>query len=313
MKKWFILLGALSLCACAGINKNTVSYQMSKYDQHIYYVIAAEGTDKTAAAANALAAMRRNIEQNVPNVDIAAQQVEDILANAKIGKVWRDKSSKNTKHYFALALLKRQTAETILQAPINQTDDQLGALSAQLQATENKFAGLRAAFAMEPLIAKRNVLQDLYIFLSAGHTGYETERFNAYKKLYNDRLAAVKVATVVKGEENVILLSHVTDALHQMGLGTVEAEDTAALLAVEVQAQVDGYQSERLKGLEWVAASAVVSLRDLQEKATFAQFNVNDRAGTSRRADSLRKSMEGIGEKAAAEITVRMMDYLKTK
>ena len=57
----------------------------------------------------------------------------------------------------------------------------------------------------------------------------------------------------------------------------------------------------------------MVSLRDLQEKATFAQFNVNDRVGTSRRADSLRKSMEGIGEKAAAEITVRMMDYLKTK
>ena len=235
------------------------------------------------------------------------------MANVSVEKIWRDKSSKEQKNYFALAVLKRQTAELILQVPANALDARLGALAAQLQATEDKFAGLRAAFSMQPLIEQRNVIQDVYVFVSETQAGYETQRFENYKKLYNDRLASVKVAAIVRGEENAVLLSLITDAVNQMGLSVVDSENAGALLSVEVDAQVDGYGSERLKGLVWAATSAAVSLRDLQAGTTFARFNVYDRAGTGRKADSLRKSMEGVGEKASAEIVKRMTDYLKTK
>lgn len=312
MKKLIILLGATVLCACAGVNKNTVSYQMGKYDQHAYYVVAGEGADKDAAAADALANMRGSFVQNVPDVQTLAQ-LNDLIANAKVEKIWRDKSRKDRKNYFALAVLKRQTAELILQAPADELDARLGALAARLQASEDKFAGLRAAFAMQPLIVRRNTVQDLYIFVSRDREGYETQRFENYKKLYNDRLASVRVAVLVRGEENAVLLSLITDAVNQMGLSAVGAEDSSALLSVEADARVDGYGSERLKGLEWAATSAAVSLRDLQAGTTFARFNVYDRAGTGRRADSLRKSMEGVGGKASVEIVKRLTDYLKTK
>ena len=312
MKKITVLLAALGLCACAGVNKNTVSYQMGKYDQKAYYVVAGEGADKEAASADALANMRQSFYQNVPDAkDIT--QINDIMANAVVDKVWRDKSSKDKKNYFALAVLKRQTAELILQVPANALDARLGALASQLQGTDDKFAGLRAAFAMEPLIKQRNVVQDLYVFVSENQSGYETERCDNYKKLYNDRLASVKVAAVVRGEENAVLLSLITDAVNQMGLSVVGPEDSSALLSVEADAQVDGYGSERLKGLIWASTSAAVSLRDLQAGTTFARFNVYDRAGTGRKADSLRKSMEGVGNKASAEIVKRLTEYLKTK
>ena len=312
MKKITILLAALGLAACAGVNKNTVSYQMGKYDQTIYYVVAGEGAEKELAAENALANMRQSFYQNVPaSKDL--EQIKDIMANVSVEKIWRDKSSKEQKNYFALAVLKRQTAELILQVPANALDARLGALAAQLQATEDKFAGLRAAFSMQPLIEQRNVIQDVYVFVSETQAGYETQRFENYKKLYNDRLASVKVAAIVRGEENAVLLSLITDAVNQMGLSVVDSENAGALLSVEVDAQVDGYGSERLKGLVWAATSAAVSLRDLQAGTTFARFNVYDRAGTGRKADSLRKSMEGVGEKASAEIVKRMTDYLKTK
>ena len=312
MKKITILLAALGLAACAGINKNTVSYQMAKYDQTIYYVVAGEGAEKDLAAENALANMRQSFYQNVPaSKDL--EQIKDIMANASVEKIWRDKSNKEQKKYFALAVLKRQTAELILQVPANALDARLGALAAQLQATEDKFAGLRAAFSMQPLIEQRNVIQDVYVFVSETQAGYETQRFENYKKLYNDRLASVKVAAIVRGEENAVLLSLITDAVNQMGLSVVDSENAGALLSVEVDAQVDGYGSERLKGLVWAATSAAVSLRDLQAGTTFARFNVYDRAGTGRKADSLRKSMEGVGKKASAEIVKRMTDYLKTK
>ena len=313
MKKLGIAIGVLWLCACAGVNKNTVSYQMSKYDPQDYYVIAGEGATKDAAAANARANMRQNILQNVPDVNVLTAQVDDLIANAKTGKVWRDTHANTSKHYFALAVLKRKTGEDILKGPANEWDARLGALAVQLQATEDKFAGLRAAFAMEPLIRQRNILQDLYSFISQGHEGYEAARFDAYKKAYNDRLAAVKVAAQVRGEENVLLLSRITDAINKMGLNVTEPHDETALLSVKVDSYVDGYGSERIKGLEWAATSATVSLADEQAGTTFARFNVHDRAGTSRKADSLRKSMEGVGDKATAEIVKRMTEYLKTK
>ncbi len=312
MKKLFAPLCALALCACAGINKNTVSYQMSKYDRQAYYVVPGEGADKETAFASALDNMRRSFVQNAPEArDLP--QLNDLTANAKEGKIWRDKSRKNEKNYFALAVLKRQTAEQILKAPADELDARLGALAAQLQSAEDKFAGLRAAFAMQPLIIKRNAVQDLYTFVSQNNEGYETQRFETYKRLYNDRLASVRVAAVVRGEENAVLLSRITDAVNKMGLSVTGPEDSSAILAVEADAQVDGYGSERLKGLEWAATSAAVSLRDLQAGTTFARFNVYDRAGTGRRADSLRKSMEGVGDKASAEIVKRLTDYLKTK
>ena len=313
MKKMFVLFGVLGLCACAAVNKNTVSYQMSKYDLQDYYVIAGEGTDKSAAAENALANMRQNIAQNVPDVNDLSQQVEDLLANAKIGKTWRDKNAGNAKKYFALAVLKRKTGEGVLQTTAEELDGRLGSLAGQLQTAQDKFAGLRAAFAMKPLLVKRNVLQDLYSFISQDHAGYEPARFDSYKKAYQDRLAAVKVIAQVRGEENMILLSRITDAVNQMGLTVAEPDDETALLSVEAEAQVDGYGSEKLKGLQWVSTSAAISLRDLQAGTTFARFNVQDRTGTGRQADSVRKSMQSIGDKASVEIVQRLNDYLKTK
>ena len=313
MKKLFVVLGVCGLCACSSVNKNTVSYQMGKYDQGIYYVVSGEGADKELAAENALENMRQNIVQNVPDVEFALAQVDDLLANAKTGKVWRDKSAKDTKRYLALAVLKREVAEDILQLPANELDGRLAVLSRKLDPDTDKFAGLRAAFSMEPLIVKRNVLEDLYIFVSRGHEGYETGRFDSYKKAYNDRLAAVKVAVSVQGEENALLRSRVTDALNGLGLSVAAPEDETALLAVEVDAQVDGYSSDRIKGLEWASTSAAVNLHDLQNNSTFSSFTVHDRVGTGRQSEALRKSMEGVGDKASAEIVKRLTEYLKTK
>ena len=314
MKKIIVLGSVLGLlCACAGMNKNTVSYQMSKYDQHIYYVVSGEGPTKEEASVAALDHMRKNLRQNVVEAE-NLPEVNDLISNAKIAKVWKDKSNKSAKNYFALAVLKRENAEKILQRPINELDLRLYSLAEKLNISNEKFAGLKSAFAMESLIVKRNIYQDLYMFVSQDRVGYETEKFEGLKKRYNDRLASIKVAVMVRGaEENAVLLSRIVDAVNKMGLSAVSPDDPTALLCVEVDASVDGYESERLKGLEWAATSASVSLCDLEADSIFARFNVYDRAGTGRRADSLRKSMEGVGNKASVEVVERLKNYLKTK
>ena len=52
---------------------------------------------------------------------------------------------------------------------------------------------------------------------------------------------------------------------------------------------------------------------DAAQEATFSRFNVSQRAGTTRREDSLRHSMQIAGEQAALEVEARLATYLKNK
>ena len=59
MKKIIVLAAASFLLgACGTMNKNTVSYQMSKIDASKYYVVAGDGANKKASAQKALDNMK---------------------------------------------------------------------------------------------------------------------------------------------------------------------------------------------------------------------------------------------------------------
>lgn len=311
MKKWISLAAAALLAACAGVNKNTVSYQMSRFDQEKYYVVAGEGNTKAAAAKNALDNMKADILHAVAQAAGVAE-VNDVLANAKTDKVWRDKGSKE-KNYFALAVVSRETAKNIIVRPIDRVDGQLSGLAVQFALSTDKFADLRIAFKMQPLIEQRNTLSDLYQFFDAGQEGYKAAEFTQYKNLLKSKMAAIRVSVEVSGVESEVLTTQVVDALNKMGLGVVDPDADNIAIAVKVKTEVDGYESEKLSGLVWCNSQAAVAMTDRATGATFARFSVYDRAGTSRRADSLRRSMQAVGEKSAEQISRRMDAYLRTK
>ena len=311
MKKWMLGAAALLLCACAGINKNTVNYQANEYDSAKYYVVAGEGTSKESASDNALENMRREMVQNAP---AAANQgvVTDLMANASVEKVWRDKDFSG-KHYYALAVLSRSKARKVLTPLLDQEDEKLKGLSAQFSAPANPLADLKVAFQMQPVVTRRAALDEMYQFLDASRQSYQPEVFAPYKNMLQKKLAAVLVAVDVQGVESEVMVTYVVDALNRMGLGVVEASAPDKVLAVQIQTDVDEYDSQKVQGLVWCSSGAAISLVDATRGVTFARFNVHERAGTSRAADSLRQSMQRVGEQAAQQISSRLETYLKTK
>ena len=312
MKKLSVLLACvLSVSACTSLNKNTVSYQASKYEADKYYVVAGEGNTKAAASQHALDMMRRDLLQNAPGLEGEAL-LGDLLANAKADKVWRDKSSK-TKHYYALAVLSRKNAHKILAPEMDQTDAKLAGLAEQFASPADPLADLTVAYRMQPLVQHRARLDEAYQFLSADHQNYMPEQFNPYKNALKEKMAAVRVGVDVQGRESKVMVTHIVDALNKMGLGVVDITEPEKELAVEIITDTDGYNSKKVEGLIWCSSSAAVSLVDVTRGVTFARFNVYERAGTSRAADSLRRSMEAAGEGAAVQITARLEAYLKTR
>ena len=159
MKKLILFVSTLTLCACAGLNKNTVSYQMSKYDAAQYYVVAGEGRNKAEASQNALENMQREMTQRAP---LAANQnvVPDLMANAAVEKAWRD-ANVSGKHFYALAVLPREKARKILIPLLDQTDAKLAGLSAQFATPADPLADLKVALKMEPLVTRRRALDEI--------------------------------------------------------------------------------------------------------------------------------------------------------
>ncbi len=311
MKKLMIVVVAAGLCACSGLNKNTVSYHMNKYDNAKYYVVAGEGRTKKEASQNAQENLRREIVQNVPGAE-AQGIVNDLVANSEVDKVWRDKDA-SQKHYYALAVLRRENTHKILAPQMDQADALLAGLASQFATPAEPLDDLRIAYRMQPLVTRRTVLDDTYQFLSADRTNYKPETFAPYKNMLKEKLAAVLVGVDVQGKESNVMVSYVVDALNKMGLGVVNMSDPDKVLTVEIQTDVDGYNSQKVKGLIWVSSSAAVSLIDATRGVTFSRFNVYERAGTTRSVDSLRRSMQGAGEQAAKQITTRLEAYLNTK
>ena len=311
MKKWFILSAAVLFGACAHVNKNTVNYQTSLFDHTRYYVVAGSGPDKPAAKAAALANMRAAMQNGAPDAAQLAV-LTDILANAKTDKVWKEKGAKPA-NYFALAVLDRTLAEGMLTPKMDALDAKLAGFTKKLNAGPEPFAALKMALNMQPLVQERNAYQDLYAFINANQAGYKADDFNAYKAALKNAMGAVKVAIQTQGPQHVVLTTLITDALNRLGLGVADDSATDAPLVVRVETTVDGYESDKVKGLEWCSSGASVSMVDETLGVTFARFHVQDRAGTSRAADSLRRSMQGVGEKAAQQISQRMLTYLKIR
>lgn len=311
MKKIIILLTAAGLCACTGLNKNTVSYNTAKYDSAKYYVVAGEGTTKAEASQNALANLQRQIVQHSPAM-AGTDMLKDLVSNSKVDKVWRDKEASG-KHYYALAVFRRDHAEQILVPQMDQLDAQLAGLAAQFATPADPLADLRTAYRMQPLVQNRRTLDEAYQLLSAHQASYKPEVFSPYKNALKEKLAAVLVGIDVEGKESQVMVSYVVDALNQMGLGVVDISDPDKVLTVEILTDIDGYNSAKVEGLVWVSSSAAISLIDATRGVTFSRFNVYERAGTTRSADSLRRSMQATGEQAAKQIIARLEAYLNTK
>ena len=311
MKKIVLCAAAVLLGACTSMNKNTVNYQMGEYNSEKYYVVAGEGMTKESASENALENMRREMVQNAP---AAANQgvVTDLMANAKVEKVWRDQDFSG-KHFYALAVLPRAKARKVLEPLLDQEDAKLDGLSQKFANPANPLADLKVAFAMQPIAARRTALDEMYQFLDASRSSYRPEVFNPYKTVLQEKMAAVLVGVEVTGVQSEVLVTYVVDALNKMGLGVVDAADPDKVLLVQIATDVDAYDSQKVQGLIWCSSGASVSLVDVARGVTFSRFNVHERAGTSRAEDSLRKSMQSVGEQASAQISNRLEAYLKTR
>ncbi|ACC97755.1 hypothetical protein Emin_0191 [Elusimicrobium minutum Pei191] len=306
MKKILALtVCAVILAACSTVNKNTLSYKLSKVSSEKYITGVGFAQDKKEAQERAKADI-----QAFFNATSAGQMpvVADIYNHAFIEETWKDKQ---TNTYYAIAALERKVAKNMIKNNLDAMDSQLAGLVMQFNMKQDKFAKVKTALKIQPLLLKRNALEDLHEKIDYTGQGYDPQNFSSLKNIVYQSMNDVRFSLQVLGKNSEILHTHIINALNEMGLSV--AINQEADISVDVNSEIVEYPSKRLEGLYWCSATATVGLKDVETGGIFARFSISGRQGSSRTEEAVKRTMDDIGQSAGKEIKDRLYDYLERR
>lgn len=305
MKKITVLLLAALLCACSSVNKNTLSYKLSKVNGEKFLTSYGKGQTKEEAQKAAMQEMKKMLTASLPDKDDA---VADLYNQALIKETWKDAK---TKVYYSIAALNRESGKTTLKTYLDTQDRQISGFTTRLGIEIDKFARIKTAMKLQPLIERRNQLDSLYSLVDYEGKGYNSDKYIGYKNVLFDTLNKVRISLTVLGQNSEILHTHIINALNEMGLSVAINEE--ADISIDVNSEITEYPSKRLEGLVWCSATATTGIKDMETKGIVARFSISDRQGTGRAQDSIRKTMDEIGKQSAGEIKTKLLTYLERR
>jgi len=300
-----VLLAAAFIAGCSTANKNTLSYKLSKIDTEKYLTGTGSGATKDDASAKAKADIKKIFDaSSVANEPVVA----DIYNHAFIKETWKDKK---TQTWYAIALLERKVGKDMLKNNLDALDNQLSGLAGQFKNDQDKFAKIKTALKIQPLLVQRNGFEDLYEKIDYNGAGYDPQNFAALKNIVYESMNQVKFSLNVLGKNSEILHTYIIDALNKMGL-TVALNETSDI-AIDVNSEIVEFPSKKVNDLYWCSATATVSLKDTATGGIFGRFSISDRQGSFRSDEAVKYTMNAIGKKAGDEITAKIYDYLERR
>jgi len=234
--------------------------------------------------------------------------VADIYNHSFIKETWKDKQTKN---FYAIALLERTFAKDMLKGSMDALDGQIGGLAGQFKTDTDKFSKIKTALKISPLLVQRNGFEDLYEKIDYNGAGYDPQNFNAMKNIVYDAMNNVKFSLNVLGANSEILHTYIITSLNQKGL-TVAVNEKSDI-AVDVNSEITEFPSKKVDGLFWCSATATVSIKDTATGGIFGRFSISDRMGSFRSDEAVKYTMNSIGKKAGDETAQKVSDYLQRR
>ncbi|WP_424245985.1 hypothetical protein Dip510_000914 [Elusimicrobium posterum] len=304
-KALVLLLAGMFVFACSSVNKRTLSYKLSKVNGEKYITGTGFGATKEEAENRAKAEIKKIFDASaVADMPVVA----DINRHTFIEETWKDK---NLNGYYAIAALERKVAKSMLQGSLDAMDAQIGGLVSQFNTRTDKFARIKTALKLQPLIIQRNGMEDLYETVDYNGIGYDPQNFSSMKDVLYTAMGGIKISLNVLGQNSDILHTHIINSFNEMGLSV--AKNEPADIAVDVTSEIVEYPSKRLQGLLWCSATSTVNLKDVSNGGIFATFSITDRQGSSTSTEAVKRTMDAIGKKSAQEIKTKMYDYLERR
>jgi len=308
MKKLSVLFAcAVLFAACAG-NKNILNERMSKYPAEKYITRIAAAPTKAAARAAALEDLKKLFD-GVPLSEGSEIRRQSILARASVVQWWRDKA---TDRFYAIAALERAGAQTTMRPFYASIDARLEAIVQRMDGEQDKFARLRSAMAMQPLLEQRENLDREFRLLSFDSGAFNEDRLFVFRTAYNKAFSDIRINAKLTGTGDLAVKTHLVDALNRLGFSVGE-NMTSADIELSIDTRVTHTTSKRVDGLFWADSTATIALKDLETGGVFATFDKFGRDGSGRAEEAQRRSMIAVGADSAPIIKQRILEYIQRR
>ncbi len=309
MKRYLSLL-VITLIAvgCGSANKNTLAARSAKYPVGKYITKAAVADDKNTAKQNAVDELKKLFDGLEPSKDSDVRR-QAVLSQIYAAEWWKDK---NTKKYYALAVLERQPAQDAITPYYTPIDSQLGAISALVSKLTDKYARVKEAMRMPALLQQREHLDNEYKLIAFDGAPYDEEALYSFKAVYNKAFYDIKINAVVSGTDDATVKTPIIDAMNHLGFAVGEGLEGYDI-ELKITVKLDQYPSKSTDGLYWARASATVALKDAQSKGVFATFTTTQKDGSFRPEEAQRRSQISAGELAAPLVREKLLNYIQKK
>ncbi len=308
MKKTAIIMLGLLLTAGCASTKNNLNARMEKYPVEEYITKVAVSPVKDTAKHNAAQGLK-TLFDIVPSSKDSDIRRETILSKVAVKEWWKDK---DTGKYYAIAVLERKPAQQIIMPYYKPIDGKLDAVSARINAQQDKYVRLKEAMQMPALLNQREGLDNEYRQLSFDASAFDEEKLYAYRALYNKTFYDIKINSVITGVDDFTVKTFIIDSLNKLGFAVAQDMPNCDIELL-LNTKTDEYPSKTTDGLYWCTSTATVALKDNETKGIFATFSTTERAGSSRAQESQRRSLMAAGEKAAPIVKEKLLDYVETK
>ncbi|MCX5783129.1 MAG: hypothetical protein NTW04_01595 [Elusimicrobia bacterium] len=215
--------------------------------------------------------------------------------------------------WYALAVMDKAKSAAILKERITEIDFLAAERIKEFEGTTERFPRIKAAFRLKALQTERENLNADLRLLDPSGKGSENKKLLLLKPKILEAAAGLNVVVNVSGTEPGEVASAVVKSLSNFGINArIDAEkDAPRDLEVSANVAVSEYKTTRSRNWKWANASAIISVKDINDGKVFSKFNVADRKASENYPTAVSYAMTVLGEKAAQGITEAITAYFQ--
>jgi len=237
---------------------------------------------------------------------------QKVLEGVEIAENWQNRE---TRQYYALAILDRAKAEAMVSDKINILDGQINSWKKEFFAAAEKFPRVKAAVKLLSLFrAKDSLLADLRVLDTAAASNIKDE--SALVPALSKAVAELEVTVSVKGENGRAVETGIIGALTGMGFqarAAVDSDRPADIIVtadVSTEAPSNTLTDDKWK---WARSTATVALKDGKSGKIFRQFEVSERQASAAYQEAVKRSLLKIAQNAAGQTQAAVKNYFENQ
>lgn len=311
---------SLTLLSGAGLNAKEkrpdwLSGQSAAYPKGTYLTGIGEGPTQEKAADKARAeiakylslsltaksssSMSETTGQGASSSQAVSEEVRTstakVLEGVDIAESWADSDGA----HYALAVLNREHALSILKDKLDELDRKINGLSDELTNSEGKFARLKLALRLVGLARSRRKLNGDYRTLSPDGKGSPApESLNEALAQAREAVASVSVQVSVTGSRAQQVASRIIDGLSAFGLKVVEKRSTHADIVIEAKARAQALEPENLTWY-WAKGTILSKMSYGSTGEVFTRFEESGQEAMSDPASAVEAALLSLADKTA--------------